>query len=106
MILLIYLKIYETENGKIIAMCDEDLIDKIFEDNELYIDIKNYSDFYKGDLKNANDIPSIEELGNINSANIIGNESTKIAIKKSIIDKTSIKLVAGIPYAQSFRMIE
>lgn len=101
---MIYLKIYETENGKIVAMCDQSLIDKVLEDGTVSIDIKTYSDFYKGKLVDEKSIPSAEELGDMDCANIIGEESVEIAIKRLIIDNGSIKFVNGIPYAQSFKM--
>jgi len=103
-ILLIYLKIYETDNGKIITMCDQSLIDKVLEDENVCIDIKSYSDFYKGELVYVKDVPPIDELKDMDCANVIGEEAVDIAIKRLIINTNSIKFVNKIPYAQSFKM--
>lgn len=101
---LIYIKIHETESGRIVAMCDESLIGKVIEDGDVEIDLKTYSDFYKGGLVGPDGVPSIDELEDMSSANIIGRESVAIAIDKGIIRERSVKIVCGVPFAQSFRI--
>ncbi len=102
--LLIYLKIHNSENGKVVAMCDESLIDKVLDDGDIEIDIKSYSKFYKGELIEKESVPTVEELGELNSVNIVGDESVGIAVERSLVDKSSVKRVGDVPYAQAFKM--
>jgi hypothetical protein len=41
-----YVKIHKTENKDIVAVCDEDLLGKKFEEKELILDVSE--EFYKG----------------------------------------------------------
>ncbi len=104
MIDLIYLKIHDTENGKIVAMCDESLIDKVLEEGKLVIDIKNYSDFYMDKLISADDPRGIPERSRIVSANIVGKESVKVAVDCGVIEKGHVKTVNGVPYAHAYKV--
>jgi hypothetical protein len=101
---LIYIKIHNTESGRIVAMCDESVIGKIIEEEDVEIDLKTYSDFYKGRLVGPEGVPSINELEDMSSANIVGKESVAIAIDKGIIGERSVRIVCGVPFAQAFRI--
>ncbi|MGC8495998.1 MAG: DUF424 domain-containing protein [Candidatus Micrarchaeia archaeon] len=100
---MIYIKIHDTENGSMVAMCDDDLIEKVLEEGDIVIDIKSYSGFYRGsvvDAKKAQDM--INELDKVASANVIGKESVEAALGCGIISKKGIMKVAKVPYAHSY----
>ncbi len=101
---LIYIKRHETENGVIIAMCDEELVGKIISEGEIVIDIDMYADFYKGELIEAKDAPAVDSIDGFSSANIVGEEACKAAVKSEMIDAGNVKIVGGVPFAQSFRI--
>ncbi|MGD0728709.1 MAG: DUF424 family protein [Candidatus Micrarchaeaceae archaeon] len=101
---MIYIKIHNTDNGDIVAMCDSSLIDKVLAEGEVEINIKDYSEFYKGELVEAGKVPKMINLGHLFSANIVGKESVDAAIKCSIIDKNNVLKVNKIPYANAFRL--
>ena len=96
---------YDTDNGAIIAMCDENLIDKVLEEGDILIDIKTYSSFYIGD-KVTPEVAKrmISAAKKIYSTNVVGNESVKIALEMHIVERDSIKTVNKVKYAQSFQM--
>ncbi|MDE1871749.1 MAG: DUF424 family protein [Candidatus Micrarchaeota archaeon] len=101
---IIYIKIHDTENGDMVAMCDSSLIDKVLTDGDVEINIKDYSDFYKEklvDIEKASKMISPERLY---SANIIGKESVEASIRSNIIDKDNVKYVGKVPYAHAFRI--
>lgn len=100
---MIYLKIHDTDEGHIIAMCDESLIGKVYEEKELVIDLKDYSDFYIGDLTDPENLLISRDL-KFNSANIVGEESIKVALKNGLIEKENINSIMGIPYAHTYWM--
>jgi hypothetical protein len=101
---MIYIKLHSTDKGDMIGMCDESLIDKILTEGEIEINIKDYSDFYRGQLVEIDKAVEILKPERVYSANIIGTESVKAAIKAKIILKESVKKVAKIPYANAFKI--
>ncbi len=98
---MIYVKIHDTDDGKIIAMCDDILIGKVLEDGDLVLDLKDYSDFYVGDLINPKDLV-INPEEKFNSANVVGNESVALAIEKNIIKRENVKEINSVPYAHAY----
>ncbi len=102
MIKMIYIKIHQADEGNIIAACDESLIEQILEEGEIYIDIKEYPEFYKGDLVDPEKYDLDVSLKELNSANIVGKESVDYMVRKGLIDEENIKYVNGIPYAHSY----
>ncbi|MGC8651629.1 MAG: DUF424 domain-containing protein [Candidatus Micrarchaeia archaeon] len=102
---MIYIKVHNTDNGDIVAMCDEALIDRVLSEGDVVIDIKSYSSFYKGDKVDKDSaIDAISRLEHIYSANIVGTESIEAAISSKIIDKKGVLFVGGVPYAHSYSM--
>jgi hypothetical protein len=99
---MIYIKKYNTDNGVMLAMCDADLIDKVLKDGDIEINIKDYSDFYKGELVDSKNAKSIINAEGIQSANVIGKESVGAAIENSIIEETHVKRIKNVPYAQAY----
>ena len=101
---MIYIKIHDTENGHMIAMCDSSLIDKVLKEGDIEINIKNYSDFYKGELVDTKKAVGMIDPRRLYSANIVGKEAVEAAILGLIIHKDSVKTVGKIPYANAFRI--
>lgn len=104
---MLYLKIHETDNGKMVAMCDEPLINKVLEEGDLFLDIKNYGEFYKGELLAMGSATMVlsKVIKEIHSANVVGPESVKVAIEAKIVDKAQVKKIEKIPFAQAYKMI-
>jgi hypothetical protein len=101
---MIYIKIHDTDNGSIIAMCDSSLIDKILKEGEIEINIKDYSEFYKGQLVNVEKAAGMLRPERLYSANILGKKSIEAAIKGKIIHKDSVRKINKIPYANAFKI--
>ncbi|MCL4411126.1 MAG: DUF424 family protein [Candidatus Marsarchaeota archaeon] len=100
---MIYYKEHLIDEGVIIAICDENLIDKVLEDGDLFMDISSYSDFYKGELIDPNADLKLD-LREFNSANVVGSESVAFAIKNFLISKDNVKMVGKVPYAHSYKV--
>ena len=101
---MIYVKVHSTENGDMLAMCDSSLIDKVISEGDVEINIKDYSDFYKGQLLSEAGALSLIKREAIISANIVGEESVKVCLKKGVIEKGNVKKVGKVPYASAFRV--
>ncbi len=90
-------KIHKVERGKMfLAVCDSELIGKKFEDDNKQLDLT--SDFYKGDEKTDQEICDL--MRNSYIMNLVGEKTTKLALKEEIIINENIKRIANIPYAQ------
>jgi hypothetical protein len=101
---LIFLKIHKSENGDMVAMCDESLISSVISEGAIEINIRDYSDFYKGDLVSKEDAAGMVDPKTIYTANIVGEEAVSAAIEANVIDSGSVKRAGSVPYAQAFRV--
>ena len=90
-----YLKVHKSGERKIIAVCDEDLIGKTFEENDLQLIISER--FYKGEKASEDKI--LEEIKDADYLNIVGKNSIEFGIKNKLILKSNIILIQKIPYA-------
>jgi hypothetical protein len=91
-------KIHESYR-KIIAVCDESLIGKKFEEGNVQLDIRQ--DFYEGELMNEEEVIELlkDAATEDSTFNIVGEDSIKSAIKAGIIDEKGLIRVQGIPHA-------
>ena len=83
----------------VVAICDSELLGKKFEQNQFQLDIKE--SFFGGDKKSEEEVIEIlKELAKEDATfNIVGEKSTKAALKAGIISKKGIKKIQGIPFA-------
>ena len=101
---MIYIKLHPTDNGSVLAMCDSTLIDKILSEGEIEMNIKDYSDFYKGQLLSKEGAQDLIKKDEIHSANVVGEEAVKVALAKGVIEKGHVKTISKVPYASAFRV--
>ncbi len=95
-----YLKIHERQNRKIVAVCDEDLIGKTFEEKDLQLKISEY--FYKGSILSEQEIINI--LKDATNINLVGKKTIEVALKNNIISNDHIIKIQGVPHAQVFSL--
>ena len=102
---MIYLKVHHTQNGGIIAMCDEELLGKVLKSGKIELDLERYSGFYKGAL--LDEERAIDAIKNVEvySANVVGKESIKALKTKIAVSDSDIRLVGKVPYVQIYAMI-
>lgn len=81
----------------VVAVCDDDLLGKKFEQGELQLDLT--SDFYKGEKTDEKDAGDL--VRNADTVNFVGEESIKLGLKEGIIEKDHIIKIANIPHAQA-----
>ena len=83
----------------VIAICDEDLLGKKFEEGKFQLDVKE--SFYNGEKKDTSQIAELllHEKTEDATFNIVGEESVNAAIKAGIVTKQGIKTIQGIPFA-------
>jgi uncharacterized protein len=93
-----YLKIHEAYRT-IIAVADENLIGKTFEEGIKQIEIK--PNFFKGEKIESDElIKTLKDFDKEDATfNIVGNQSIECAIKAGIISKEGIIKIDTIPIA-------
>lgn len=103
---MLYFKKHETERGDMLALCDEELIGKVHKDGSgTILDLVMYADFYKGELLEYEKAKQAFIDSELYTANIVGEDSVKIAIELGIADESNVKNLGGVPSVQIFRMI-
>ncbi len=90
------LKKHFNEGRLILAICDTKLIDKTFEDNTGFLNLK--SGFYKGE--EVSDKTIVELFNKAYILNAVGKESIDLLVKEKIIQAKQIKQIKKIPYIQ------
>lgn len=89
-------KIHSTPNGNMLALCDSDILGKVFEEDNIQIDLS--AEFYQGTEQSIKKIETL--LDNCYIINAVGKKSIELLIRKNIVDKCNIRVVSDIPYAQ------
>jgi len=84
---------------RIVAICDNELLGKKFEEGKKAIEIKE--SFFKGDEKTESEILKIIEdsAGEDSTFNIVGKDSVNVALKSGLIQPEGIIKIRGIPIA-------
>lgn len=94
----IYFKVHESQNRKVLAVCDKDIVGKILEENQFYFDITE--SFYKGEEITSDELKKmIREFDNIN---LVGEKSIEVAISEKITSKKNVIRIKNIPHVQIF----
>ncbi|MBI2107416.1 DUF424 family protein [Candidatus Woesearchaeota archaeon] len=96
---MILLKLHKNGNSEVVSLCDSNLIGKTFEERKLRIEISER--FYKGEELPKKKVIMI--LKNCNNANVVGEESIKLALDNNIIEKESILKIKKIPISYLIR---
>ena len=91
----VYLKIHRRNDIDTVACCDEDLLNKVFTEGDLRIDIN--SNFYGGDLLTIEQAMGI--LKGASYFNIIGENITNKAIALQLLTKDGVRKINSIPMA-------
>jgi len=83
----------------IVAVCDSELIGKVFEEGEFQLDLKE--NFYKGEeIDREKAILIMQEMVKEDATfNITGEKSIAAALEAGIISKEGVKKIKGIPFA-------
>lgn len=102
--MMIYFKEHVTEMGGMVALCDADLIGKIYKENKIIINLDQYADFYIGELMDEAKVSEKLDQKEIYCANVVGKKSVKIFINKGIVSKKDIKTVEGVPFVHVYNV--
>lgn len=91
----IYIKIHIKNDLETIACCDEELLNQVFKEGNLRIEISNQ--FFGGRLIHLEDAISI--LKEASCFNIVGEKIINKAIECKIFSEEGVRFINGIPIA-------
>ncbi|MBI2671142.1 DUF424 family protein [Candidatus Woesearchaeota archaeon] len=95
-----YTKIHKSGNKEILAVCDEDIIGRVFEEGDLQLKVSEY--FFYGEKKSEKEVLKlIEEFENVN---LVGKKTIKLALDNNIISKENVITIRGIPHVQIYNL--
>lgn len=82
-----------------VAICDKELIGKVFEEDEYQLDVKE--SFYKGEEISEQKASEImkDMIKEDATFNIVGEKSVQIALDCGVIAEEGIKKIQGVPFA-------
>lgn len=95
-----YAKVYRVQSEIMVAVCDEDIHGKTFEDGKRILEVKKA--FYGKELFEKREITL--RLNEATIANLVGSHIIAHAIKIRLIDPSNVIKVKGVPHAQMVRM--
>ena len=85
---------------RIVAICDADLLGKVFEEGERVLDLQKYRSFYEGEMVTEKGVAEL--LEGAMSYNLVGKKSIAAAGKVIRIDPKSVMKIGGIPHLQVY----
>ena len=87
---------------KVVAVCDSDLIGKIFEEGKMQLDVRE--NFFSGEEVSDEEAVKILETEKENyvTFNIVGKHAVKMALDAGVISEGNIGKVDDVPFALVF----
>ncbi|MFC1454565.1 DUF424 domain-containing protein [Candidatus Undinarchaeota archaeon] len=97
-----YMRVMNVDEKTIVAVCDCNCINKVFEDSESgkILDLKAHGNFYKGEVTAPEKIR--ERLRDADSVNLVGEKAIEIGLEAGVIEQESVVEIGGIPHAQGY----
>jgi hypothetical protein len=99
---VITLETYETEQGRMVAAADAELIGDRFEGDGVRIEVD--PDFYGDRDKTAPSEDVIEALHSASIANLVGEDAVEAGMEAEVIEERNVLRVDGVPHAQMVRL--
>lgn len=96
-----FMNVIESERGLVLGICDEEVINRRFEEGDLVLDLTS-SFFTEGKERSIKEI--IEHINIAYTANIVGNKIIEELILQGILKRENIKKISGIKYAHIYRI--
>lgn len=85
---------------RVVAICDADLLGKVFEQGDLVLDLQKYRSFYDGEKVSEEGVAKM--LEGAMSYNLVGKKSIAAATKVLKIDIKGVKKIKGVPHLQVY----
>lgn len=86
----------------VLAVCDKELLGKVWRGSAGCIDLVHYKDFYEGRIVSEKE--AIELMKNAGNMNLVGKKALEAARKAFRVSEASVKKIGGVPHLQVYRI--
>ena len=90
----------ETEEGLLVAVCDDDVLGETFEDGAVSLTVNEA--FYGGEQADETEV--VDSLSRADVANLVGTETVALAIEEGFVDEENVLELDATRHAQFLRM--
>jgi hypothetical protein len=90
----------ETEEGLLVAVCDDDLLGETFEEGNVSLTVTE--EFYGGE--SVDEAAVVDSLARATVANIVGREAVELAIEEGFVDEANVLEVESTLHAQLLQL--
>ncbi|MBU5537542.1 MAG: DUF424 family protein [Candidatus Aenigmatarchaeota archaeon] len=97
-------KIFTTKTEIVVALCDEDILEKVLDFKKKNVKIKVSKHFYGERLVDESTVLKLMDKATI--GNLIGRNIVQLAEKHGFISKENVINIDGIPHAQFVKLEE
>jgi hypothetical protein len=97
---MITVRVYRHRSEVVVAACDKELLGRTMREGELKLDV--CSSFFEGE--DADEEILLNRIQNATIANLVGEETVRIAIKHELVDKECVARIEGVPHVQLVKM--
>lgn len=93
------LKERETPEGLLVSVCDPDCLGETYENDDVSLTVTE--DFYGGDeAEEADEDAVVDSLNRATVANLVGEETVRVAIEAGLVDEATVLDLEGTRHAQ------
>ncbi len=96
----VYLRIRETHDHVVVAVCDEQLLGKTLTEGAIIFKVSE--EFYGGDLVDMD--TCLKYLKTATIANMVGNDTVEAAKSAGIVHENAVLYIQGHPHAQWMKL--
>jgi len=89
------LRVIETESGRLVNVCDEELLGKEFRERGAVLSVKE--EFYGG-VPVDEDVAA-DEMKRADILIVIGKRAVELALRERVIHPAAVLSIGGVPYA-------
>ncbi len=90
----------DTQEGLLVAVCDDDVLGETFEAGNVSLTVTE--EFYGGDEADESEV--LDSLTRASVANIVGTDAVTLAIENGFVDEESVLDLDSTKHAQFLRM--
>lgn len=90
----------QTQEGLLVAVCDEDVLGETFETDDISLTVTE--EFYGGESVEESAV--VDSLARATVANIVGTRAVELAVEEGFIDEANVLEVETTLHAQLLRM--
>ncbi|RBI63493.1 DUF424 domain-containing protein [halophilic archaeon] len=90
----------ETDEGLLVAVCDDDVLGETFENGDVSLTVTE--EFYGGERVDAAEV--VDSLSRAAVANIVGTEAVALAIEEGFVDEANVLDLDATRHAQFLRL--